>query len=1545
MMCFPGLGRGRPVWKRLWAGARSGSRLAGFALAIATSPHAAAAPHPWEDRIPLDLAEPGLVWIDAFGSMTFENPVAVAAPPGETNRIFVVERTGRIRVVPDLTRPEPADFLDLTPELASEYLETGVLGLAFHPDYARNRRFFVFRTTRGTRPDGGFAMYNVLARYEAFADDPNRADPDSEFRLIVQEDASPEHNAGDLQFGPDGFLHVSLGDMSPPPDQHDGSRQPIDGGFFGAILRIDVDEHPENLPPNPHPSVHGGYRIPADNPFVGLTEYFGRTYRPDRVRTEFFAIGFRNPWRMSFHEPSGELWVGDVGDGAFEEINVVRPGGNYGWPYLEGRTNGLHWFLAPPGFESDPPLVAYGRGSGPYHGNAVIGGLFYHGAAIPRLQGAYLYADSRSGHTWAIRRDPGGPAPEPEWLAMEPGLVSFGRDPRDGEILAVHYPSGRLRKLIDRPPVPSNRIPPTLADTGLFADLANLTPSPGLLPYALNAPFWSDRAAKKRWFALPSSQPTLGTQEDGSFSFPTGTIWVKHFEMEGAVGHPPPGRRLETRLLVRTESGAYGVTYRWDPTGTNAVLVPGSGMDEPIYTAHEGTTRHQSWRYPGWGECMRCHTRPAGYALGFRTEQLNRTVLHDGHERSQIELLRDAGILPHDFPKPDALPALVDPADPSRPLHRRARSYLDSNCSGCHRPGSLPDTTATWNAQHTPSLAAMGLLNGRLIIPGAPADSELVRILGRTSPSLRMPPLGSSVRDPLGYDLVAQWASSIPRAPWLAMDFGSQTFRGESSVEGSTVTLSSRAGPWSTANRSGHALVRPLQGDGFLEARLNRLESTEPGARAGIVLTELSGSVSAAAWLGTLDGPWHFHWNPDAPGEASVVPSPPFLGPVRLRVTREGRNWSATISDGTHSWEQSLDPAALPVAPVPGLTVASGVEGREAHAWFDQIAWVQTDWESPALESIVAPHDPVPIRLRLEQQGVAIRQIDLLLDDQPLESVVGSQVTRDWTPTRPGTYRIAARITTLAGDSFNASARIVHVREPVVIEPDPIVDRIREDRTTLGDPEGRYGLAGYQYWDRGSSLPSPVTVHPRQGAFHVWGEPSTDPSAILVPGASTRSAFTWYAFGPLDIDIAMPDGNPRSVALYFLDWDTDNRRAQEVTFLNPANGEVLGHHRIESFTAGAHLVFDMIGSVRVRIEGRPTETTVLSGVLLDDAPEPAFTVHLTTPESGITLTAPVDLTLTAEVRHDASPPPPVEFLADGRSLGTVSEPPHTLAWNRVPAGTHHLQARASDRLGRWSVSPAVQVAVILPPAEAAFLGYESAARGTWEGRLGSLGYALATGPSHWPDAVAFQPVNQPREYVWHAQSPDPRAAVPINSTFRRAACWVGGEPIEFDFDFLDGLPAILSMYLLDWESDQRRQVLEFLDRATGAPLLAIPAERFFNGVHFVFHVRGSIRIRVSPEFINATVTGFFADRAAATPHSPILHPPLLVEEGLSLSWTGTPGALYRLITRPDWATPWTPLPIVASSVSDAFQTLDPIPDDGVPPSRFLSLEQLSDPSP
>ena len=507
--------------------------------------------------------------VDAFPGMTFVQPVRTVSPPGETGRLFVVEQTGRVYLIEDLEDPRRSVFLDLTGKVHHEQ-EGGLLDLAFHPRFAQNGIFFVFYTLIETSTQGN-GLHDRLSRFQVMEGDPSRADPGSETVLINQFDEHIWHNGGCLGFGPDGYLYISLGDEGWGLDFY-GNAQRIDRDFFSGILRIDPDMRPGSLAPNPHPASRGHYRIPPDNPFVGVGSFNGQLVDSRRVRTEFYAVGMRNPWRFSFDSQGGGLYCNDAGQITREEVNEIVAGGNYGWSYLEGSLDGPRWMARPPGALLTAPLAEYGR----QYGDGIAGGLLYRGGSLPGLDGHYLFSDFWAGFLGAVPVE-GEDAGRISWLLWDSGVSDIGLHPASGEVLLSDWLEGRIKRLVPGPDPALKPLPALLSQTGAFESLDPLVPSERLEPYRVNVPFWSDHAEKERWFSLPPGT-RFSVGEDGSLGYPTGTVWVKQFDMEMAPGDPSTRRRLETRFLVQTPFGVpYGATYRWNPEGTEAELVPPGG--------------------------------------------------------------------------------------------------------------------------------------------------------------------------------------------------------------------------------------------------------------------------------------------------------------------------------------------------------------------------------------------------------------------------------------------------------------------------------------------------------------------------------------------------------------------------------------------------------------------------------------------------------------------------------------------------------------------------------------------------------------------------------------------------------------------------------------------------------------------------------------------------------------------------------------------------------------------------------------------------------
>jgi uncharacterized repeat protein (TIGR03806 family) len=722
-------------------------------------------------RMPPGTAAHAYTTENAFGDLSFDLPMTVAAPPGERNRIFVAEQGGKIILIPNLNQPSRTVFLDISDKISYGRPEDegGILGLAFHPNYAANGHFFIYYLCNTATSDGT-GRHNRLSRFTRSRNDPNKADAGSEVILFSQYDEKFNHNGGTILFGPDGYLYLSLGDEGHPDDMFDNAQR-IDKDFFSAVIRIDVDNRPTSLAPNPHPALgaRANYKIPRDNPYVGATSFNGRVVDPTRVRTEFYAVGIRSPWRMFWDFPTDTLYLSDVGENEGEEINVIVKGGNYGWPYRLANGPGPKIAEEPSGFESIPPLLTYERGeSGPTVGRAAIGGVVYRGANYPDLNGAYIFGDYYSGNTWKLRNS-GNSLQEWTFLTTLPQfhLVSFGTDPSNGDVLICDIVDGQVKRLVPNPS--GSFIPPTLAQTGAFADLQTLEPHPGIVPYDVNAPLWSDGALKQRWFSIPDPNAKIRPLANGQWEFPSGSVFIKHFELELLKGDPASRRRVETRFLVKGADGFYGVTYRWNDAQNDAALVPEQGDSQSFTINDNGVLKQQTWRFPGRNECVTCHNPIAGHVLGLNGPQMNRTFDYGDFSANQIQALARAGYFAGNATTGRKL---VNPSNRSANLESRVRSYLAANCAQCHQPGGFG--RSPWDARITTPTARSGLINGslsdtlgdatnRVIAPKSPEHSVLLQRMATLDPSHRMPPLASSVADEEAMQLITDWINSLPR--------------------------------------------------------------------------------------------------------------------------------------------------------------------------------------------------------------------------------------------------------------------------------------------------------------------------------------------------------------------------------------------------------------------------------------------------------------------------------------------------------------------------------------------------------------------------------------------------------------------------------------------------------------------------------------------------------------------------------------------------------------------------------------------------------------
>ncbi|HMJ90088.1 MAG TPA: hypothetical protein VK530_09740, partial [Candidatus Acidoferrum sp.] len=382
------------------------------------------------------------------------------------------------------------------------------------------------------------------------------------------------------------------------------------------------------------------------------------------------------------------------------------------------------------------------------------------------LNGAYIFGDYFSGNVWALRHS-GDTVQEWRFLTAESQghIASFGLDPRNGDVLVCDVIDDQIKRLVSVPE--AERPPETLAETGAFTDLASLTPNPGIVPYDINVPFWSDGAQKRRWFSIPNPDDKLTPAGPGMWNAPVGTVWIKHFDLEMVKGDPLSARRMETRFLVRHAEGVYGVTYEWNDAQNNATLVPVEGKDRTFSINDNGTLRQQTWHFPGQNECNSCHTPVAGFSLGFNAAQMNRSFTYPNGTDNQLRVLQRAGYFKG---ASGGGKALVSPSNQRAPLETRVRAYLAANCSQCHQPGG--PARANWDARYSTPKARTGLVNGpladnlgdpanRVVAPHSSERSVLLQRLASTDPRLRMPPIASSVVDEEGVALVTEWINSL----------------------------------------------------------------------------------------------------------------------------------------------------------------------------------------------------------------------------------------------------------------------------------------------------------------------------------------------------------------------------------------------------------------------------------------------------------------------------------------------------------------------------------------------------------------------------------------------------------------------------------------------------------------------------------------------------------------------------------------------------------------------------------------------------------------
>ncbi len=731
---------------------------------------------------------------DAFPDLELPPPVRILPYPG-SNDIAYLGKIGEIWRL-DPREQTKTLVLDIT-DRSFKKGEAGTVGMAFHPafgdsDQPDKQCVFVYYRTKPEPDSWSEKGFNRLSK---FYWDPDRKvfDPETEEILIQQYDRSTWHNSGDLFFGPEGFLYFSVGDEG-MDDHQTVSTQRLDGGFFSGIFRIDVDNDPSRShsirrqPRANAPAPDGwgetfsrGYSIPDDNPWQD----------PEGgVLEEYYALGLRSPFVMSYDADRDLIWVADVGAGQREEINQVQAGDNMQWPYREGTL---------PYNQHERPDHLIGRETPSFYeydrsvGACIIGGGVYKGTAFPSLNGKYLFADYISNKLMTLSDE--GPFTEPVRevlidnlgaqsadLPAQPGITGVFTLP-NGEILvsvmgrSEDFAPGKVLRLRQKVVVPDP--PARLSDLGVFSDLQSLSPSEGILPYTVQSPLWSDRALKKRWIAIPNDgvhdqpdeQVVFRAKED--WTFPEGTVFIKHFELPVTTAPRGPTTRLETRFLViGEEQEAYGLTYQWNEEQTEAFLLGGAASRTFEVTDGQGQlAMMQTWDYPSRSQCLTCHNANANYVLGVKTHQLNGSMSYPelGSDMNQLQRWNQLSLFTRRIGSSGVYPAASPIADTTAALELRIRSYLDANCASCHRAGGVP--TSTMDLRFNQSLPFTNLISVRTQSPSSDHDRSIISpgyheisefwIRDASLTENRMPPIGRNLIDEQYINALAEWIDGM----------------------------------------------------------------------------------------------------------------------------------------------------------------------------------------------------------------------------------------------------------------------------------------------------------------------------------------------------------------------------------------------------------------------------------------------------------------------------------------------------------------------------------------------------------------------------------------------------------------------------------------------------------------------------------------------------------------------------------------------------------------------------------------------------------------
>ena len=651
----------------------------------------------------------------------FENPKCVVQIPG-TDRLLVAHAGSKLVSFPkrtsDATTSLVADLKDI------ERVFAGPNTVAFHPNFLKNRFVFVAMG----HEEGGW--HSRVMRYTLTDTLDPRIEPGSG-RPIIRWPAGG-HGGGCLDFGPDGYLYISVGDGSgpTPPDKRDTGQDVSD--LLGSVLRIDVD-------------TDEPYRIPEDNPFVEL----------ENARPEIWSYGLRNPWKFGIDPQSGDIFVADNGWETWEMIHKLHRGSNCGWPIMEGRAR-LRSDVKLGPTPITPPIKDHPH----TEANSVIGGPVYRGKKFADLDGSFVYGDYITGTIWTLIASTEGGYEHRTLCDTDLHIVAF-TEGSEGEIYLLDYDTtGQLYQLKKSERADTSAtFPKRLSETGIFSDAAMLTPAAGVLPYQIVAEPWSDGAAAKRWVGIPGDGRIDFGDSPSAVGYPEGTVLVKHLSIATADSAETP---IETQLLHFQNGSWNPYSYLWNGAANDAELVDARGVDREIEVLDDGVLTKRTWHVGSTNECRLCHNVGSNVVLGFRPRQLRAATAQQWSQLTAGGFVSKSRGASEDQ-------KLVNPYDGQANLDDRARSYLHMNCGVCHnRQG--PATISFFahrdydfdelRITKRPGIGDFGIQSPQLISPGSPYQSIILYRLAKLGYG-RMPYVGSRLVDSQGVALIADWVRSL----------------------------------------------------------------------------------------------------------------------------------------------------------------------------------------------------------------------------------------------------------------------------------------------------------------------------------------------------------------------------------------------------------------------------------------------------------------------------------------------------------------------------------------------------------------------------------------------------------------------------------------------------------------------------------------------------------------------------------------------------------------------------------------------------------------